>query len=57
MYCSETGKIIYNTKHDADLVINHKKQRRRNMKNIRPNIRIAYSYRCGFCGKWHLAGK
>jgi len=58
-YCKDTGKLIYNSKRGADLVIIRKKrkQKTRRRKSLKPEIKESCSYQCPHCGHWHLAGK
>jgi hypothetical protein len=58
-YCKNTGKQIFRTKNDANLVIKRKRKMQKNVRNRKrkPEINAVYSYNCAYCGFWHLAGK
>lgn len=57
--CESTGKIIYESKEEADDIIKRKKQKQksRRPRRMKPEINQTYSYQCKHCGNWHLAGK
>lgn len=62
-YCEQTGKVCFNSKQDAELVLSKKKKKRKSIRKRALRNRIALDtkevskYKCKYCGFWHLAGK
>jgi radical SAM superfamily enzyme YgiQ (UPF0313 family) len=62
MLCEKSGKFMYDTKPMAESVLSRKhKIRKTHIRdgrrfNAKMDVKHACTYKCQFCGKYHIAG-